>query len=368
MKAHSARWDQAILRSHTITCAASVIFNGATIRENLAVVAGAVVQDRTAAALGRCEGLALAEPLLLPTLSTGGILSPYGYEIAIRAGIAYPDGTTETLPLGVFPIQRSQINGVTLVTQLTTVDRTQRVRDARFTDDYFVAGSTNYATAINTLLQAQVPGLPALAAPTITYSTPTAGLVYACGTDPWDAATDMATSCGCELYFDGLGVPTLRAEPTFVQPPVWTVAEGAGGALVGAQLSLDRGQAYNAVVATGENSANGQVFRAIAVDNDPASPTYYSGPFGQKPKFYASPLIASTAQAQSAADALLQTTRGVARSLNFTALPNRALEPADPVLITRAALGLNEIHLIDSLRFDLSVGAMTGTSRARAQQ
>lgn len=366
MKTHTARWDQAILQSHTIACTASIIYAGATVVTGLAVASGQVTLDRTAAQLGRCD-IQLAEPYRIPT-STGGVLSPYGYEIAIQRGIAYPDGTTELMPLGVFPIQKTAIDGVSLISQLTTVDRTQRVSDARFVDDYFVAGSTSYATAIAALLTFVVPGLPVLAAPSISFTTPSAGLVYAAGSDPWKAATDMASACGCELFFDGLGTPTLRAEPSFTQAPVWSIVEGAAGSLVGAQLTLDRAQAYNAVVATGENSGGGQVFRAISVDSDPTSPTYYYGGFGQKPKFYASPLITSTAQAQSAADALLLSTRGVARSLNFTAVPNPALEPGDPVQVTRTSLNLNEIHLIDSVTIDLGTAAMTGASRARQQQ
>jgi hypothetical protein len=338
---------------------------GQLVATDLNVVTGSVTLDRTASAMGQAT-LQFAEPTRLPTALSGGVLSPFGYEIAVRSGIVYADGTSELLPMGVYPIQRSQFNGVTLNAALTTTDRTQAVRDARFTDDYFVAGGTNYATAINTLLHDRVSWLPSLAAPTITFTAPAAGLVFQCGTDPWDALTDMAKSCGCLLYFDGLGVPTLKAEPSFASSPVWTIAEGDDGVLVDATLTLDRAQAYNAVVATAENSSAGTLYRAIATDDDPASPTYYLGPFGKKPRFYASPLLTSTAQCQSAANALLNSASGVARSLDFVAAPNRALEPLDAVLVKRASLGLDEVHLIDALTIDLSVGSMRGRSRVAA--
>lgn len=364
MRTISARWPAAILQSHTIAYTATVIYNGQTVDAGLAVSSGSVILDRTASTLGRCD-LNLAEPFKIPT-SSGGVLSPYGYEIAIQHGITYPSGLQELIPLGVFPIQSSQIDGVTLLSSVSALDRSQKVRDSRFVDDYFVSGSTDYATAILALLNAQVTGLDFSLFPAATgFLTPAAGLVYQAGGDPWDAATDMATSCGYELFFEGLGRPVLRPEPSFTQSPVWSISEGV--ALVGATLALDRSPAYNAVVATGENGGAGEVFRAIAIDDDPISPTYYYGGFGRKPKFYASPLITSTAQAQSAADALLLSTRGVARSLNFASIPNPALEAGDPIQVTRAALNLSEIHIIDSLQIDLGVGSMSGTSRARQQ-
>jgi hypothetical protein len=355
-----------VLQAHTVSTTAAIIFQGVTVREGLAVVSGSVTLDRTAASRGRCT-LQLAEPFLIPTTLTG-VLAPYGYEIAITSGIAYDDGTTERMALGVFPIQSTEIDGVSLLTSIEGVDRTQRVRDAKFIDDYAVAGSTLYTTAMQAILTAQTPELPALSFPTIAFTTPATGLVYQCGTDPFDALSDMAAACGCEIFFDGLGVPTVRPEPAFTNTPVWTISEGAGGALVSASLHLSRAEAFNAVVASGENSSAGVVYRAISTDNDPTSVTYYLGGFGRKPRFYTTPLITSTVMAQSAADALMQAMHGVARSIDLSALPNRALEPGDPVLIKRTSLNVNEIHLLDALTFDLSVGAMQATSRARAQQ
>lgn len=364
MRAHTARWDLAVLQSHQLAISASIIYNFATVRTGLAIVSGSVTLDRTAGALARCDSVQLAEPTLIPTVNAGGVLTPYGYELALQAGITYADGTSELLPIGVFPIQSSDIDGISILTQVSAIDRTQRVRDARFTDDYPVAGAVDYAVAIRSLITNQVPGLDWTLWPAaVGFNTP-AGLVYACGSDAWDAATEMAKSCGRLVSFDGLGRPVLTSEPSFTATPVWEVKEGTAGTLTSAALSLDRSQAYNAVIATGENSGGGQIFRAIATDNNAASPTYWLGGFGQKPKFFASPLITSTPQAQSAADALLQSTRGVARSLAFGAIPNVALEPGDAVRVYRSALNVDEVHLVDSLRLDLGTGAMSGATRA----
>lgn len=371
MKSRTARWDSAVLQSHVVTTTAAVLLAGVPVpgASSLSIVGGNVTQDRTAAQLGRSD-MQFAEPYRIPTLVSGGALSPYGYELYVRSGIAYADGTSELMDMGVYPIQDTDIDGVTLLTSISAVDRTQALRDAKFTDDYLVPGSILYTTAMQQILTDRCPWFPPMTFPTLTFTTPTAGLALTLGTDPFDILTDMAAGQGCEFYFNGTGVPSLRPEPLFTQAPAWTISDGDGGALVSANLKLSRGPAFNAVTAIGENSSNGTVYNYTSYDLDPTSPTYYFGSFGKKPKDppYSSAMITSTAMAQSAADALMQAQRGVARSLNMSALPNRALETGDPVLIKRTGLSMNEIHLIDSLTFDLSVGVMTGSSRARAQQ
>jgi hypothetical protein len=362
MKTRSARWDAAVVLSHQIAVKGDVLYNRQVVYENLDIASGNVTLDRTAAQLGRCA-LSLAEPLLIPT-RTGGLLSPYGYEIAVKRGIVFGDGLVELMPLGVFPIQTAQVDGVTLLSTISATDRTQLVVDARFEDDYQIAAGTNYATAIQAVINAGVSGLTYSFSST-PYTTPL--LTFAAQSDRWDAARSMATSIGCELFFDGLGSLVLRPEPLFTQAPVWSINEGAGGVLISATLKLDRGPAYNRVVAVGANASTGSVPKATSTDGVPSSPSYYFGPFGKKPRFFASAFLASTAQCQSAADSILAAQLGVARSLNFGAVPNPALEPGDPVNVTRTALGLAEVHIIDSLQFDLAAGgAMTGSSRARA--
>lgn len=359
MKSTSTLWAPTIAGTHQIQLDVLILFNRIPIRE-VAVVSGSVTQDRTAAQSGRCS-LVLAEPTLIPTL-TAGYLAPFGAELQISRGIRYSAHSTETVPLGVFPIQSSQIDGVSLTTTVTGVDRSQTVADARLEDDYTIAAGTNYATAIQSLISDGVPGLTYLFVPT-GYTTPL--LVFPAQTDRWAAAQGMATSIGCELLFDGAGRCVMRAEDGTVPSPALSIAEGAGGILVSASLKLDRSTAYNRVVATGENTTVGVAPpRGVWTDDNPASPTYYFGAFGHKPMFYSSPFITSNAQAASAAYAIGSAGHGVGRSLDFAAVPNPALETGDAVIVKRTALGINELHVIDTLTIDLSAaGAMTGTSR-----
>jgi hypothetical protein len=355
----TATLDAAMAGSHQIAVDCYVLYNRLPVTAGLNITAGSVTLDRTAAQRGRCT-VTLAEPLLIPT-PTGGTLTPYGYEIAVRRGVVHADGTREFGPLGVFPIQTSALDGVTLVTEIAGTDRSQLVVDARLEDDYTIAAGTNYGTAIRDLIAAGVPGLDYVFIST-TYTTP--ALVFAAQADRWDAARQMAKSIGCEIYFDGTGRCVLRAEPTFGAAPLWTISDGEGGVMLAAALSLDRAPAYNRVVATGENTGNGTVPRGVWTDDNPGSPTYYFGPFGRKPRFYASTFITTPEQAVSAATALGNAQQGVARSLVFQSVPNSSMRPGDLILVRRPAMGVNELHLLDAMTIGLTAAdVQSGTSR-----
>lgn len=358
--APSALWSASIVASHTVATLVDVLYGGAVFVPDVAVAGGSVTMDRTARTLGSCQ-VTLAEPL---RIAAADGLSPYGYELRIHRGITYPDGTSELAPLGVFPIQTSEL-GDDLITTLSARDRSQVVADARFEDDYQIAAGTNYGTAIAALIQSADPTIVCSFTSTA-YTTPL--LTFGAQSDRWEAAQGMARSIGCELYFDGFGRCVLRAEPSPASIPAWSVVEGDGGALLDARVSLDRAPAYNRVIAFGENADNTvAVPRGVATDANPASPSYYYGPFKHKPRFYASPFLTTDAQAFSAATAVLNAQLGVARALELTALPNPALEPGDTVRVTRARLGIDEVHVIDTITLGLTA-ADGGMSLATRRQ
>lgn len=402
MRVVSDAFLAAVRTAHRVVTEVDVLFNRQVVAEGLAVSDGRVTYDRAASALARCD-VTFAEPQRFPT-GPGDILSPYGYELRIRRGVRYADAvpfvsapylltddgqilltdgglplltdegvatdpveaTTETVSLGVFPIQRSEVDGVALVTSVSGIDRSQLVRDARLEDDYQVAAGTNYGDAIAALVSAGVPGLE-YAFTSTSFTTPL--LTFEAQADRWEAAQSMARSIGCELFFNGDGALVLRPEPNVATAiPVWDVDEGDDGVLVSATIRLDRTPAYNRVIAFSANASNGEVFRGVATDEDPSSPTYYFGPFGRKPRFFGSPLIGSNDQAAAAAAGILAGNIGVARAVDFSAVSNPALEVGDAVLIRRAALDLDEVHLLDVLSIGLAAeDAMLGASRARQE-
>lgn len=359
MRPRSALWDARIIQSHTIVVRADIVYDGVVVAEDLAVVGGEVILDRTAAVRGRCK-VDLAEPLMVPN-GAGDPLSPYGYEIRLQRGIVYADGTSELMPLGIFGIQKSLVDSNGLISKIDGLDRAQKVADARLEDDYAIASGTNVGTAIQAVLLAAMPSLTFSFAST-SYTTP--ALVLAVESDPWAKALDMARSVGYELFLDGDGVCVFRAEPTVSVAPDWSVVEGENGVLVEAALALDRGPAYNRVIASSTSMGAAAQYRGTATDDTPSSPTYYYGPFGKKPRFYGSPLLASSAQCTAAATGILAGNIGVAKSITFGAVPNPAVEPGDSVLVTRSALGVDEIHMVDVVRIPLTAtGVMSAETR-----
>lgn len=367
MKAVTARWNTAIANSHKMVTQADVLYAGVTVLTGLHVVDGTVTQDGTAAIAGRCD-LTLAEPTLLPK-DAGDPLSPFGFEIAVRRGIDYLDGTLpELMPLGVFPIQASKMSGTTLLRTVTAMDRAQAVTDADFEDVYQVAAGTDYGAAIQALVTAGVPGLTFFFAST-TFTTPL--LSFPAFSGRWKAAQQMARSIGMDLFFDGLGRCVMRATPDVRNAaPVWAVAEstvGQRGVMVSIDTDQSRQDTFNKVVVVGQNGSNTAQYRGVAFDNDPTSPTYYFGGFGRKPRQFSSALIGSQAQADQAALATLTSQLGLAASVTLSAVPNPALEVGDPVLVTRAVIGVNDVHLADKIVTGLSPsGVQEIDSRSRA--
>src|SRR5690606_37876158 len=159
---------------------------------------------------------------------------------------------------------------------------------------------------------------------------------------------DLVESVGKVCWWDHRGVLVIRTPPD-PAVPVWDIAHGRDGVLVSMARELSREGVYNAAVARGEAA-------------DPASPTYWHGPFGKVPRFYASPLITDVAQAASAAASLLKRSLGLPYSVNFGTIVNPALEPLDPIRITYP--GRAERHVVETLTIPLTAGAaMTGTTR-----
>jgi hypothetical protein len=333
-----------------------VMFNREIVTppEGLAVVDGTIRFDRTAARLAALD-CTIADPLRIPT-GPADQLTPFGYELQVWRGVP-----GELLPLGVFPIQQSSVSASTLVTQVTAADRSQLVSDARFEDDYQIAAGENFAVAIQALIEAGVPGLEFMF-PSVAFTTPV--LTFAAQDDRWEAAQRMARSIGHEILFEGLGRCMMRAEPTFNTEPVTTIEVGKN--LIDASLLLDRQPAYNRVIAFSSNASTGEVFRGVATDDDPQSPTFYDGPFGRKPRFYSSEFIASDPQATSAAAAILASNLGVAKKMPITALPDPRLECSDVVQIVCPELRVDALHIFDQLAIGLAPEpAMSGASRAQ---
>jgi len=361
----SDRFLNALRGPHQTVTVVDVLDQGVTVKSAIAVVSGTLTRDRRAENYGRLSCV-VADPVLAPKTAASE-LGPAGFELQLYRGIRFADGTTEQVPLGIFPIQDAQVDGVGLTTSIEAVDRSQRVADALLETNVSFSSGHGVGLAALSLVQGAIPDVEFAGG----VDLGTGGrVVYESGSDRWAIVQDMCRSNGAEVYFDGLGRCTTRLEPDVTTAaPVWTIDEGEDGVLVSVDVAWSRRPAFNRVIVTGTNQEFGVTYRGVATDNSQVSPSYYSGGrFGPKPLFHFSPHVTSTAGAQAAAKSILRAKQGVAMSLNLSAVPNVALEPGDVVLVKRAALELDMPVVLDSITVGLGPeDPMTASVRARQE-
>jgi len=366
MRPVSSNWAAGISQSYKLAVKAELILNqsGSGTSVDLPIQEGSITLDGKADIRGTMD-ITLEGDAWVPLTQPGG-LSPYGNEVRISRGLTYPNGTTEYVTLGVFGIEDADVDdsGSDLRTVVSGLDRARRIQIAEFEEPYQIAAGTEIDSAILDCVQSCWPGVPYSTGFTSTTALTLPRVLAAEGDDRWAFVQGLAQSIGLALFFDGDGVLTLKA--VGVSAPVASVVDGDGGVLTQASKSWSRESAFNRVIATGENTDSGAVYRAVATDDDPTSPTYYYGPFGQAPRFYNSPYIQSTAAAQDAANAILAQELGTSSSINFGMVPNPALEPGDTVYVRRDRAGVDGNHILDSVTIGLSAGdAMSATTREK---
>jgi hypothetical protein len=333
----------------------------------IGILAGDVVHDATADVRATLD---------LTTDGTGmwprnasALLAPYGNEVFVERGIQYGNGTREWVSQGYFRIETPEQDEVPDgPIRLQCKDRMAGIIDARMVAPrQFVAGTTLGAIVEN-LVEEVYPSA------TIEYDDGSA----TSGAFTWRALiveedryaflNDLITGAGKIWYWDYRGVLVVKSPPSLTTP-VWDVTHGRDGVLVQMSRALTREGVFNAVVATGEAADTIAPARAVAVDQNPQSPTYYFGRFGKVPRQYSSPFIVDNDQAFSAASALLKRSLGLPYTVNFGAVPNPALEPYDPITVvypprSRSTSGITETHIVDQLTIPLAAdGALTAKTR-----
>lgn len=361
MRPRSATFDAAVANSYTIAPQATLV-TVAGEEFDLPIEAGSVNLDAAAASRA---ALSLTVPVeegspLIPA-AEGDPLAPYGNEIAAVYGIVTPDGISEQVQLGVFRIDEVALDdsGDELRVEVSGLDRSAIVIDAVFEEAGTVAAGTN---ALQMAALVVASAYPEASFDFVSSSVTLPLLSYEKGDDRWDFASGCAEAAGCVLYFDANGVCVARPFPETDAADL-VIAEGEGGILLAANKQWGRENACNRVVTSGENPSGDPVF-GEAIDDDPASPTFYDGPFGKVTFTYDSEYITTDEQAQQVAETILAQRRGTGYVVGFEALVNPALEPYDVIQVRRERIGVDELHVLDSLQIPLDgEGSMSGTTR-----
>lgn len=285
-------------------------------------------------------------------------LTPYGNEIFVRRGIEYGDGGQEWVSQGYYRIDDvEQDIAPDGEIKVTGSDRMAGIIDSRpLAPQQFGAG-TSVGSIFSFLVGAVYPGVTILFDFDSSITFPAS---HNLEQDRYAFLDDIVASLGKVWYFDYAGRLVVKTAPD-PAVSVFDVTSGKGGVVTKVSKSLSRKQVYNAVVATGQAPGEQAPVMGIALDDDPASPTYISGPFGTVPMFYTSTFLTTNDQCVTAAQAQLARLTGVPYSVSFSAVPNPALEPLDAVNVAFSGL-----HIIDTLSMSLvAKTAMTATTRAQ---
>lgn len=349
--------------SHTIVVRATVCdtFQTTTtpIGTRIPVLDGDIQLDGTADVRGTLD---------LTTDGTGmwprsvtDLLTPYGNEIYVERGIQYSDALVEYVGLGYFRIDEpEQDRPAGGPIRITGSDRMAGIVEAKLLSPVQFDVGASLGVIVGQLITDVYPDA-VIVWPDGGDTTAITRSVIATE-DRFGFLDDLVRAQGQIWYWDHLGQLVIKDIPS-ANTPVFAVQAGKDGVLMGSDRRLTRVGVYNAVVATSSGADTVDAIRAVAIDTNPNSPTFYGGRFGKVPMFYTSDLIVDSSGAQAAAAAQLQQNIGLAYTVNLSLSPNPALEPYDCVSVRHASNEGVEFHVIDTLTIPLtantSMSAMT---------
>jgi hypothetical protein len=277
---------------------------------------------------------------------------------SMRQPFAFTD-TVEEVPLGVFVmtevnVQESQ-QGTTM--EIVGVDRSFRVQKAQWVAPYVIASGTNLGTAIQLILSDRWPGVEfdfqatALTVPNVVLGLQSGGS----GRDPWADAQRLAAAGGFDLFFDGSGVAVLQATTNPSEAtPVESYVEGVEAMLLDAQRRISTDNTFNGVVVSGEGTSVRPPVQAVLFDEDPTSPTYRYGPFGDRPVFLSSSLVTSASAAAVVAAAQLSKVKGAEENVDWTQICDPSMDAGDVVYVSNTGTRLSKVLVLDKLQVPLT--------------
>lgn len=349
-------FQAALTHSHTILVRAEVWRAGAKIAD-LPLVDGSVAADRTATSRRSFSGK--VDPAMAPQ-SMNDVLTPYGNQVRIWRGIRFPDGTA--MDYQIFFGRLDSVSVDNGEVSITCLDLSQTIADYRFETPRTFPLGTVIVDAITTLIQEVLgPAQPINIDPSISRTQHmTAASTF--DRERTEAMDSLTNSLSCDWFAGPDGAIYIRPSPTIYvgEEADWIVRTGGSGVITGYTSAYDRSGVFNEVVATQETVDGSAPLWASARDMNPNSPTYWEGPFGKVPRFFASQFFNTYEQCLNAATNLLATTAAGAKGLTIKCVPNPALMLDD--IIQVIGLGTNRDGLYFVQSFDCPVtadGAMT---------
>lgn len=360
----SSRWSDGVRAAVQRATARAVIYDNGVQAATLYPTGGSVTVDANRGVRRDCTiTLADVDGSLTPR-TAGAALTPFGNEVKLWRGLVYDDGTTEEVPLGVFVITAVDVADDGSIT-VTGVDRSARIAWNRWTSAYTLT-SQDLSTSLDDLLSDRWPSVETNFDP-LNLSIKTTTFEGGDSSDPWASAQSIASQFALDLAFDADGHARLQRLPNLsTATAAATYAATSSSTLVSVGRSLSSEGTYNGVVVVVEGSDTTAPFQAVAWNTDPSSPTYWLGKFGQRPRFFSSPLVTTKDDAQDAADTMLQYALGLSERVAFNIVPDASLDVWDVVSITNTTTGTSGDFMIEALTVPLlATETMSVTAREK---
>jgi len=290
-------------------------------------------------------------------------LTPFGNELRLYRGIRFADGSEELIPLGVFVMETIDFaesdSGISV--SVSGTDRSIRVSRNLWTEPYQVEAGL-LTDAILGILQDRFPAIDT-SFPPLSVAVEQQVLGQQSGSDPWKDAVYLAEIAGYDLFFDPVGVCVL--EPFPVPDAVSVVTSFSDQDVVVGLSRQDTTQGtYNGVIYIVESSWLLIPFKIEVWDENPESPTYRFGAFGEVPNIISQSAITDEDEARAAASALLAKGLGLAQNVSWEFIVDPTLDVNDVVRVSNAGTKTDRIMVIDSLTVPLSPSsAMNAVAR-----
>lgn len=296
---------------------------------------------------GRWDGrLQFTGAALLPS-SPRDLLTPFGTTVTAELGIELLDGTVSTVPYGTYEIASSSSSSAAgrQTVDVSLGDISNAVERYRFETPFTVATLTDLGDMVNAVVTNRVginPGVPTVGA--------VLGAARVLGLDtetaPWAELLDILNGFSRTAWYDQVGNIQVGA----VTPDPVTAYEISSLASRAADFDT---RPPNVIVARGEAQDGTTPVQAVAMDSDPSSPTYAgtgpgTSPYGRVTLYFASPLLLTTAQAQSAANTILASYVGAGSTYTITV-------PYDPTIAAGDVISTGgTILAVDAATVDLT--------------
>lgn len=286
-------------------------------------------------------------------------LAPYGSEVFVARGVDL--GITGTLwaPLGYYRINEvSQDGAAKGPLTLDLQDRMATIIDSRFLAPRQWMQGVTVGEVVDELVLEVYPDAVIIYDDDSNESQLGRSLIAE--ESRFDMLLTLADGLGKIVYWDGEGRLVFETAPD-ENTPIWALNAGPRGVMTASERTISREGVYNAIVVLGEGADELNPVRAVAYDAQETSPTFFGGPFGRVPRFYASPFITTQEQAENAAVNMLRKFLGAPYDVGASSIPNPALKPYDPIRVVYDD-GTREMHVVESVDIPLTNDAASGVS------